>query len=468
MRLLPSIIVALSIAASASATDPQLFIYRNDSRFNQLSLSDCTAISHDLEASDISRHSLQADEITVPLDAIDSCVVRHTYIPTLHFRFTDYPEATGLWDKELYLNATLDVTGYGYVDDQPGLTLSVKGRGNSTWSMPKKPIRLKFDKKTALCGFKKAKSYALLANYLDHTHLRNALSMWLAQRIGVPYANHTMPCNVIINDTPQGLFLLTEKIGINAGSVDIDEETGILVELSTEFDEPHQFRSSLYQMPVMVKDPDFDELYEDDPDGLTPSQRLSLWYDDFNNAERKVASGKGFDAFDLEAFVKYIMLYNITANLELQHPKSLYIHKLALGDDNKYIFGPAWDFDVAYNMVNPAGPQYAQNSPTLPFKGMALINKLTSTPGFLEAYRIEFENFVENIYPDMLQFIDSYAALIQPAAKLDGLRWTASEPIGSWAYRIPSFKAETYIPVFRQWIQDRITFLSSRVADGKF
>lgn len=38
-------------------------------------------------------------------------------------------------------------------------------------------------------------------------------------------------------------------------------------ELSTEFDEPFKFRSDLWNLPVMVKDPDLSEIAEDNPDG---------------------------------------------------------------------------------------------------------------------------------------------------------------------------------------------------------
>lgn len=47
--------------------------------------------------------------------------------------------------------------------------LNVKGRGNSTWSMPKKPYALKLKDKNSLLGMTKHKRWALLANYGDKT-----------------------------------------------------------------------------------------------------------------------------------------------------------------------------------------------------------------------------------------------------------------------------------------------------------
>lgn len=83
----------------------------------------------------------------IPLSTIDSCILRDIDIPILRFTFPEYPEAECLWNKDLYVEANLEIEGNGYCDDVQDLSLKVKGRGNSTWNMPKKPMRLKFPKK---------------------------------------------------------------------------------------------------------------------------------------------------------------------------------------------------------------------------------------------------------------------------------------------------------------------------------
>ncbi|MDE6854685.1 MAG: CotH kinase family protein [Muribaculaceae bacterium] len=323
-----NILAALLVAVAAPAlfaSDPQLFIYRNDGGFNSTHLSQGTGITHSLSAGGLMMHLLDdKSKVTdIPVSAIDSCVVRLADIPTLHISLTDYPDRTDLWDKELYLNCTLDIEGNGYCDDSQGLSLTVRGRGNSTWSMPKKPMRLKFPKKISLFGFAKQKNYVLLANYIDDSLMKNAVAFWIARRLGVPYANHTVPVNVEINGVPRGSYLVTEKVGINSGSVDIDETKGILFELSVEYDEPYKFRTDLWNLPVMVKDPDFDEIAQDNPDGPSPDGLLDLWKNDFNRALRLLSAGQGAQAFDMDSFVRGIMLYNICLNNEIGHKKSL-------------------------------------------------------------------------------------------------------------------------------------------------
>ena len=85
------------------------------------------------------------------------------------------PSITEIPSKDYYLNATLTVDGKGIYENYTGKT-EVKGRGNSTWGYPKKPYRLKLDKKSEICGLGKAKNYVLLANHIDPTLMLNSVA----------------------------------------------------------------------------------------------------------------------------------------------------------------------------------------------------------------------------------------------------------------------------------------------------
>ncbi len=443
-----------------------LSIFRNDRDFSQIKLTDETKLTHTIKGDSafLNFTDWVKGKSSVNIASIDSCILRQSDIPVLRLTFQDYPEADCLWDKELFLHTLLDIEGNGYTDDMSGLSLQVKGRGNSTWGMPKKPMRLKFSKKTSICGFKKAKNFVLLNNYLDPTLMRNAIAMWLAKRLGVPYANTIVPCHVFINGHYAGAYTLTEKVGINSGSVDIDENEGILFELSLEFDEKYKFRSALGDEPVMVKDPDFDELYEDNPKGLSPEERLELWEKDFNNAEELTYSGKGAEAFDIESAVNYILLYQFVLNNEIGFPKSLYIHKKSLNEGEKYYLGPAWDFDVAYNFAVPTEEGFKKNSPE---EGRwpwvtKLLSSLMETEEFKVLYEKRWEEFMNYILPELMEYFDYYAALIEPSAKLNGIRWSDQGPRGGWAYLQSSFDFKAHAQELREWLVSRINFLNKK------
>ena len=65
--------------------------------------------------------------------------------------------------------------------------LQIRGRGNSTWGMPKKPYRLKLTDKQSLLGMPSSRDWVLLANYSDKTLLRNALALDLGAKLGMAW-----------------------------------------------------------------------------------------------------------------------------------------------------------------------------------------------------------------------------------------------------------------------------------------
>lgn len=464
--------VALCSVSAAFASDPQMFVYRNDGGFHATHLRQGVGATHSSVGADddFIMHLLGEDgRVTdIPVSAIDSCVVRLTDIPTLHLTLPDYPEVPDVWSKEDYASAILDIEGNGYCDDMEGLELSVRGRGNSTWTMPKKPMRLKFPKKLSLFGLAKQKNYVLLANYIDGSLMKNAVAFWIARRLGVPYANHTVPVNVVLNGHHRGSYLLTEKVGINSGSVDIDESKGILFEMSVEFDEPYKFRSARWNLPVMVKDPDFDELAEDDPEGPTASERLAQWQADFNAAEGLAAGGRGFEAFDRDSFVRAMLLYDICLNSEIGYPKSLYVHKESLGPETLYKFGPAWDFDVAFNFRKPTSDGgFETTSPRGNLWVNDLMGSLMEGEGFMAQYSAILDRFAAEDLPDLLDFISTYASQIEPSAMIDAQVWPVSGQT-SWYYRETAAGVRAQAAELRTWLTERVAYLRERASSSEF
>ncbi len=104
--------------------------------------------------------------------------------------------------------------------------LEIKGRGNSTWQMEKKPYNIKLDKKTDLFGLGKTKKWSLIANHGDESLIRNVLAYEAAEKAGMPYSPQFEPVDVYINDNYMGSYLLTTRVGIDGSSVDIEDLEG--------------------------------------------------------------------------------------------------------------------------------------------------------------------------------------------------------------------------------------------------
>lgn len=104
--------------------------------------------------------------------------------------------------------------------------LEIKGRGNSTWQMEKKPYNIKIADKTNLFGMGKTKKWSLIANHGDETLMRNVLAYEAAQKAGMDYTPQYTPVDLYINNNYMGSYLLTTRIGIDGSNVDIEDLEG--------------------------------------------------------------------------------------------------------------------------------------------------------------------------------------------------------------------------------------------------
>ncbi len=392
-----------------------------------------------------------------PIAQVDSTVFG-TNLPTI---FIDVEDGAEITSKVEYRNASLRMNGYGHYDDVAPTAVSIRGRGNSTWyNFPKKPYRLKFSKKISLCGLSKAKSYCLIANFIDCTLARNAIAFYIAQKMGMPYTNHSIPVNLVVNGEPRGSYMLTEKPGINAGSVDLDETQAIMWEIDPNYDEDYKFYSEHFELPVMVKDPDLAEIAED-LDSVTPDSLLRYWQADFQRMEDALVSDtiNKWDYIDMASVVDYVLVYTVCANLELQYPKSLYLYKEHV--DSLYKMGPVWDFDWAFTFYNGQESSiYTRRMFVYDEPGSDFFEAMVKTDEFMEAYKSRWRTFLTQVWPSLLTYLDEYAALVRVSALENGELW----PKGS-STNFPNVSStatfDSNVLALRTWLSRRVAWLNS-------
>ncbi len=248
--------------------------------------------------------------------------------------------------KDVYLSAKITIDGAGVFPSMDATDVQIKGRGNTSWSSnpwDKNPYRLKFVKKQAPFGLKKAKSWVLQANSQTRSMMANAVGMKIARMVGTAAANHVIPVELYINGNYRGSYIFTEKVGVSANSVDVEDETvAALLELDTYYDEAYKFRTTRYNLPVNIKDPDLSETETHlTLDGIKA---------DFNRFTDALYRKEDISPLvDVDMLARYLMVNELIVNYEIQHPKSTYVYKADMTDkDSKYVFGPVWDLDWAF------------------------------------------------------------------------------------------------------------------------
>lgn len=345
--------------------------------------------------------------------------------------------------KENYLQATISIDGKGRYLDYLGST-EVKGRGNSTWAYPKKPYRLKLTSKSEILGMGSAKNWVLLANYLDPSLMSNAVAMKIGQDLAVPFTNTIIPVDLTVNGTYLGSYVLTQQVEVQDNRVNIGKD-GYLLELDAYFDETYKFYSASYSLPVMIKEPDLEG-----PSGITPIKTQ------FESLEALI-KGSSFpsnnygDLFDKDVFARYILVYFLTGNEEVNHPKSVYMHKKAGG---KFSFGPLWDFDWAYgyegsgvHFTNPHRPLFWSGSSS----GTVFFKRLFEDPEVQVAFKKHWNNYKQVHMSQLINYIEDYASLIKASKARDYALWGRGKDLDAEVVKL------------KKYLQDRALYIDQFV-----
>lgn len=241
----------------------------------------------------------------------------------------------------------------------------IRGRGNVSWFFPKKSYRIRFrsGREQSLLGLPAARNWVLLAEFMDPTFLMNAVAFELGRNVfDLPFTCTYHHVHVYINHYYAGLYGLAEHrqvdpAGIGApGRVKVDLPEGWFVEMDSYYDAVPKFRTTDYNLPIMIKTNIFGS------DSNDPG--YDYVKNDWNELCRLMASEtfpeNGYrDLIDLNNFVDYIMINDIVLNGELYHPKSVFAYKK--DNDSKISLGPLWDFDWAYGYVS--GHRYFSDYP---------------------------------------------------------------------------------------------------------
>ncbi len=311
-------------------------------------------------------------------------------------------------DKLNYVDASISVIGssvYGAKDIYSAVA-GIKLRGNSTMSYAKKPYRIKFDKKQDVLGLGKAKSWVLLADYLDPSGLRNQVAFNLATRINKftsettgfqVFAPRMKLVEVYLNGEFKGLYEMGDHMQANELRVDISEWG--------DEDPTAPGEDVGYFIEVEVKDrvlkegadgyedwSDYSYIVDVDTDGKT-AQKIndkdtengyvireddmgkSVIYFQFKLPEKPSDEQKSYiteqmqqvndllmkgddavwDIFDMDSVIDWYLVNELFKNADSQMQSSVYFFKNGLKDSDgnlyetpntKLYMGPVWDFDL--------------------------------------------------------------------------------------------------------------------------
>lgn len=258
--------------------------------------------------------------------------------------------------KDDKINSTVHIISEGGTKLLSKKDTECKGRGNASWNFPKKPMRLKFEKKqNALPDAPaKCKKWTLINNYGDKSLMRNKIAFHMSRGIGLSYTPYCQFVDLIFNGEYQGCYQLCDQVEVNPGRVEITEMTpddiegealtgGYFIEIDAYANQEASWFESLRGIPVTIKSPDDDE--------ITPEQSAYI-KDYFNKFETAVftywftSETTGYRKYlNLDSFLQYFIVGELDGNTD--YFWSIYMSKER--GEEKFVVGPVWDVDLGFD-----------------------------------------------------------------------------------------------------------------------
>ena len=341
---------------------------------------------------------------------------------------------------------------------------SIKGRGNSSWSARRKPYNINLIDDASVLGMDNSSAWALLGNPGDWLpQLRNKAVFELARYLNLPFTPQSEFVQLYLNGQYNGIYLLTQRISVNDGSVKLNDldaanqqinsnndyhgtfshttngklkEKGVLLANTPnnisggyllEFDARYYYEQSYFTTPkqkVVIKSPNEASL-----------QQVTYIADYVREAENAVFSDNGInettgksysDYIDIDSWAKIYALQNYFVQWDVEF-SSFYIYKE--NNDPLLYAGPVWDFDLSCGeMYYGYYPKLSQQLLWLNDTQSIWLHQLSKHRDF-SAYTVK--QYLNELSPAISEFLSNdfseITAPLIPAFKMHAVRWGKDE-----------------------------------------
>jgi hypothetical protein len=387
-------------------------------------------------------------------------------LTTITIHTTNEQEITS---KDVYVNGEYKIADpNGAILHEGGL--EIKGRGTSTWAMPKKPYRLKLKDSTAVMGMPANKHWVLLANYADKTLMRNDVAFALSRMLGMEYTTRSVFVELYLNGSYQGVYQLTEHIRIDKDRVNIPElkatdtsadkiTGGYLIEVDARRGEDFCYDSAKTGMvfclsnPETLLEPGWEQHREYIVDYINQTDE-AIFGEEFKDPDN------GYAAYiDVDSAVHYYLINELFKNVDGNLRLSAFLFKKR---DGKLTFGPIWDFDLAIGNVNYAG---ADNPEGWHIRNAPWFERMFEDPAFEQKVKVRWGQMKAGGMLDALfQHIDDRAAYFKDVQVNNFIKWPILS-IYVWPNRVVTGSYQGEINAMKEWLALRIAWMDVQLSD---
>ncbi len=371
-----------------------------------------------------------------------------------------------------YLTGTITVVDNSAVGSTQHLEsftdeVQIKVRGNSTASVgnKKRPYRLKFASKSTapdgvahkhdLLGLGYAKrNWVLLANAVDKTMMRNAVTYHLGKYVGMKFTPGYKFVDLVISGIYRGTYQVSDHPEIGSNRMPGNELSTWYLEFAdwtNMLEEP--YISSDVPKQVSIKNPDADDMTAEEIEQLKTDVHdyLKLWGNSFY-------SDSWMSYNDMESFVNYFVATEITGDLD-----AYFVFKTTkdAGSD-KMVWPMIWDKDLAYgNYTAPETltPNYGKTTFEYCFKGETGLFK---NKKFLKLVNDKLNSIIEDgLYDKLCNDIDNLYTLFPGSRTQNFNKYSLSENLAGEVFCFADY--DEHVQALKDFLRNRITLVQTEI-----
>lgn len=374
-------------------------------------------------------------------------------------------------------------------------------RGNVTFDeTEKKSYAIELDGGINLYDMGEASSWVLLANAFDGTSMRNYLTFYMAEQMGLYWTPQAQWVDLYANGEYQGIYLLCEKVEINEERLDIhdlendieaendleavkrsafniisddgqsvakkgfrlenepeDSSGGYLLELEAMPERYEEGKSGFISdngQQVVIKSPKYASVAQ-----VNYISELYQALEDALYSGDETAQDAFLEYIDLDSITKKYLIEEFSKNVDASM-SSCFLYKPEDAVSTKLYAGPVWDYDRAYGNMSNLGQGLDMRTP----EDLFVRDGYYGTPFWLYfCLNPLFQDNVKKVYEEeMLPLIDECIRIRIPQWE-EQIRASAYADLRRWPDRVEEVR-EFQDLSYEEKVDRMIGFMTARVA----
>jgi hypothetical protein len=367
--------------------------------------------------------------------------------------------------------------------------INIEIRGESAQMFPKKSYgfetqdSLGENNNVPLLGLPDENDWILYGPYSDKTLIKNVLSLKLARDLG-RYASRTQYCELFINNSYRGLYILMEKIKQDKNRVDIarlrpediegDQLTGgYILRVDKIDDNDYPPFEAFPNVSIPGESPVSLQYFDPGGDELHVLQRAYIkdfihQFEQALNTSSYLSYFTGYHEYvDKDALIDYMIINEISKNIDT-YIFSTYMYKDRDSKGGKLTMGPVWDFNIAYGNVDYNS--FAESSIGWMYDEgyrMYWFRRMMNDPALQNKFSCRWHELRSNRFSDEIIFgyIDSLVVALEDPVRDNFRRWPV---LGQYVWP-NSFIGNTHeeeIRYLKNWLFDRLHWMDANINES--